>query len=125
VNIKGLLNSFNIMKKTLQKIRSKSPEFRLMLSLILAVLLTGVVAVFWGMSLSFRSVKSVDQAPFDSMVSSIKGTVSTIGSNSEASNQAGDEDLSGTQIINVDNPPADTTDASSDAGSNPFDGQSQ
>lgn len=113
------------MKKTLQKIRSKSPEFRLMLSLILAVLLTGVVAVFWGMSLSFRSVKSVDQAPFDSMVSSIKGTVSTIGSNSEASNQAGDEDLSGTQIINVDNPPADTTDASSDAGSNPFDGQSQ
>jgi len=60
-----------------------------MLSFILAILLTAVVAIFWVMSLSFHSVKSVDEAPFNSMVSSIKGTVSTIGSNSEPGNPSG------------------------------------
>ena len=67
-----------------------------MISLIGAAVVTAVIAVFWGMTLSFKTTKSDAPTPFNAVVSSIKGTVGSMGTSTSG--------RSDTQIINVDTP---------------------
>ena len=68
------------MRKVLHSIRQKPPEFRLAISLVLALALTGIVAAFW-ISNFFHQAQPDDQSqvvtsdaptPFQSLVSTVK-----------------------------------------------------
>lgn len=66
------------MKKTLLTIRSKTPEFRMTLAIILASCITLGIAVGWFMTTSSRTtVTSTDQAlkPFSVISNNIKEVV--------------------------------------------------
>lgn len=80
------------MKNILQKIRNKPPEFRMVLAVILAVIVTGLIATGWVWSLT-SSQKPADQnnapSPFAALGQSIKSTVqnSHIKSSTETNTQ--------------------------------------
>lgn len=65
------------MKKVLEKIRSKSPEFRLMVAVILAAVMTILIGILWGVTFS-RGTKHVAKdapTPFNALTGSIKGVI--------------------------------------------------
>lgn len=86
-----------IMKKTLEKIRSKPPEVRMTIALILAIVCTGIVGAGWIMTLSggSKKIKSDAPSPLTALTGVIKDAVVNPNKNSN------------TEIIDVSNP--DTT----------------
>lgn len=74
------------MKKTLATIRSKSPEVRMTIALILAVFFTGLIAAGWVMTLSSGNTspnKPKAPSPFNSLTGAIKDVVVTPNKNTQ------------------------------------------
>ena len=86
------------MKKILHKIHAQPPQFRLMLSVIIAGTITAIIAVIWMYGLfggsGNQSQSDNAPSPFNSLVSSIKTTVQNSPVSSSSANQV--------QIINAD-----------------------
>ncbi len=75
-----------IMKKTLEKIRSKSPEVRMTIAFVLALIITGIISAGWAMTLSTRNhviSKSKAPSPLSSLSGAIKDVVITPNKNTE------------------------------------------
>jgi hypothetical protein len=76
------------MKKIIHKIRSKSPEMRFAIALVLALILTGAIAAVWIIEIFHHApVPIQDQeetasaavpTPFSALVSSVKGEVGSL-----------------------------------------------
>jgi hypothetical protein len=65
------------MKRALQNLRSKSPEVRLMVAIVLALLLTALIAVGWGATFFRKNGgdKSKAPSPISALGGSIKGVI--------------------------------------------------
>lgn len=81
------------MRRIIHKIRLQPPEFRLMIAVIAAFVITSVIAVFWASTLStgiFQQERTdATLSPISSLVSNIKGVISNTGSENDIKNKLG------------------------------------
>jgi cytoskeletal protein RodZ len=79
------------MRRIIHKIRLQPPEFRVMVAVIAAFMVTAVIAVFWASTLSvgiFQQEKTdTTPSPISSLVSNIKGAINKTGSENDIKNQ--------------------------------------
>lgn len=69
------------MKRILQNIRSRPPEFRLMVAVILALIVTILIGVGWGMTFSRRVKNNTEKAP--SPINALGGSIKNVIQNSK------------------------------------------
>ena len=81
------------MRRIIHKIRLQPPEFRVMVAVIAAFMVTAVIAVFWASTLStgiFQQEKTDSTpGPISSLVSNIKGVISNAGSENNTTDRSG------------------------------------
>ena len=68
------------MKKIIHKIRLQPPEFRMMVAVVLAVVLTVIIGAFWLATLSSGPTQEESTnapSPFSTLVSSVKTIISS------------------------------------------------
>ncbi len=74
------------MKKTLAHLRSKSPEVRMTIAFVLALVFTAIIGAGWGMTLTtgnHASTKSQAPSPLTSLGGAIKDVVISPNKNTE------------------------------------------
>ncbi|MEI8223553.1 MAG: hypothetical protein WCG20_00345 [bacterium] len=81
------------MRRIIHKIRLQPPEFRVMIAVIAAFMVTAVIAVFWASTLSvgiFQQEKTdTTPGPISALVSNIKGVISNTSPENDMTNKSG------------------------------------
>jgi hypothetical protein len=68
------------MRRIIQKIRLQPPEFRIMVAVVAALIVTGVITAFWATTISgsiHSDTSNNTPGPLRSLISNIKDVVST------------------------------------------------
>ena len=68
-------NHRTFMRRVIHKIRLQPPEFRMMVAVVAALVLTGIIAALWAQTLSVepKTIKTNAPRPFDALVENVKG----------------------------------------------------